>query len=237
MSDRSGHRRGVDASTRGSSSASSSSRLVVFAALNLVYALLVEAISADDDGAAVTLGILGARDRGDRHDVAAGRVRLRRAGRARRDVRRDASARSSRASRARSSRCSLAGLLAGLGIALGFLLLVAPGSVPAHDLGVIAPVIVVEKRRALELVRPLARARARARLDGLRDRAHHRSPLGRSRAALLQAAFSFLPRFLEILVGATIAQAVVAPFSAIAIAITYFRLRDAHGDAAGASSA
>jgi hypothetical protein len=46
---------------------------------------------------------------------------------------------------------------------------------------------------------------------------------------ILQAAFSFLPRFLEILVGGTIAQAVVAPFSAIALAITYFRLRDAHG--------
>ena len=48
-------------------------------------------------------------------------------------------------------------------------------------------------------------------------------------SSLLQAAFSFLPRFLEILIGATIAQAVVAPFSAIALAITYFRLRDAHG--------
>jgi hypothetical protein len=45
-------------------------------------------------------------------------------------------------------------------------------------------------------------------------------------SALLQAAFSFLPRFLEIVVGNTIAQAAVAPFSAIAIAITYFRLRE-----------
>ena len=50
--------------------------------------------------------------------------------------------------------------------------------------------------------------------------------------ALLQAAFSFLPRFLEILIGSTIAQAAVAPFSAIAIAITYFRLREAHENAA-----
>ena len=30
------------------------------------------------------------------------------------------------------------------------------------------------------------------------------------------------------LVGSTVAQAVVAPFSAIAVAMTYFRLREAH---------
>ena len=40
----------------------------------------------------------------------------------------------------------------------------------------------------------------------------------------------YLPRFLEIVIGSTIAQAVVAPFSAIALAITYFRLRDAKAD-------
>jgi hypothetical protein len=49
-------------------------------------------------------------------------------------------------------------------------------------------------------------------------------------SGLLRAAFSFLPRFFEILVGGTIAQAVVAPLMAIALAITYFRLREAHGD-------
>ena len=51
-------------------------------------------------------------------------------------------------------------------------------------------------------------------------------------SALLQAAFSALPEFLEILIGSTIAQAVVTPFGAIAIAVMYFRLREADGDAA-----
>ena len=39
-------------------------------------------------------------------------------------------------------------------------------------------------------------------------------------STLLQAAFSRLPEFLEILIGSTIAQAVVAPFGAIAIAVS-----------------
>jgi hypothetical protein len=46
-----------------------------------------------------------------------------------------------------------------------------------------------------------------------------------------------LPRFLEILVGGTIAQAVVAPFVAISLAITYFPLREAHGDTVPAEPA
>lgn len=56
-------------------------------------------------------------------------------------------------------------------------------------------------------------------------------------SAILQAAFSFLPRFLENFVGGTIAQAVVASFVAIVLAITYFRLRDAHGEPAEAAVA
>ena len=203
--------------------------LVVFAALNLVYALLVEAISSDAEGAAVTLGILGfaiavigttwlqgafvyaVRDARDgSFDSTLG----------------DVFARVSPA----VIPLLVAGLLAGLGIAIGFVLLVIPGLFLLTIWAVIGPVIVVEGTGALD---SFGRSRALVRgygwtvlvivlVTGL---------LSAIASGILRAVFSFLPRFFEILVGGTIAQAVVAPLMAIAIAVTYFRLREAHGDA------
>jgi hypothetical protein len=205
--------------------------LVVFALVNLVYALVVEAISSDAELAAVVLGIVGlatavvgttwlqgafvyavqdARD--GSFDATIGEV----------------------FSRVSSSIAPLfvAGLLAGLGIAVGLMLLVVPGLFLLTIWAVIAPVIVIERRGALESFgrsRELVRGHgwtvfAIVIITGL---------LSGIASGLLQAAFSFLPRFLEILVGGTIAQAVVAPFVAIALAITYFRLRDAKEGAVG----
>jgi hypothetical protein len=125
----------------------------------------------------------------------------------------------------------VAGILAGLGIALGLVLLIVPGLFLLTIWAVIAPVIVVENSRALD-----AFGRSRELVRG-----HGWTVFGivvivgllsAIASSLLQAAFSFLPLFLEILVGSTIAQAVVAPFGAIALAITYFRLREAAGDVA-----
>jgi hypothetical protein len=204
--------------------------LVVFASINLVYALLVEAISSDNDGGAVLLALLGlatavigatwlqgafvyavqdARD--GTFDASLGQI----------------------FSRVAPSILPLlgAGLLAGLGIALGFLLLIIPGLFLITIWAVVAPVIVVEKPgvfaafgRSRELVRGhgwtvFGIVIITALLSGIAS-------------ALLQAAFSALPEFLEILIGSTIAQAVVTPFGAIAIAVMYFRLREADGDAA-----
>ena len=203
--------------------------LVVFAALNLVYALLVEAISSDAEGAAVTLGILGfaiavigttwlqgafvyaVRDARDgSFDSTLG----------------DVFARVSPA----VFPLLVAGLLAGLGIAVGFVLLVVPGLFLLTIWAVIGPVIVVEGTSALE---SFGRSRALVRGHGWTVLAIVlvMGLLSAIASGLLRAVFSFLPRFLEILVGGTIAQAVVAPLMAIALAITYFRLREAHGDA------
>ena len=202
--------------------------LVVFAALNLVYALLVEAVSSDAEGAAVALGIVGfaiavigttwlqgafvyaVRDARDgSFDATLG----------------DVFARVSHA----VFPLLVAGLLAGLGIALGFVLLVVPGLFLLTIWAVIGPVIVVEGTSALD---SFGRSRALVRGYGWTVLAIVlvMGLLSAIASGLLQAAFSFLPRFLEILVGGTIAQAVVAPLMAIAIAITYFRLREAHGD-------
>lgn len=202
--------------------------LVVFASVNLLYALIVEAASSGDGGTAFWLALVGlattiigttwlqgalvyavqdARD--GSFDATVGKV---------------------------FSRVTpfilpllVAGFVAGLGIAVGFVLLIVPGLFLLTIWAVIAPVIVLERRppfgafgRSRELVRGHGwTVFGIVIVTGL---------LTGVASGLLQAAFSFLPRFLEILVGGTIAQAVVAPFSAIALAVTYFRLREAHGD-------
>lgn len=151
--------------------------LVVFAVVNLVYALVVEAISSDAEAAEAMLAIVG---------LAAGVL----------------------------GTTWLQGAL--------FLLTIW---------AVIAPVIVIEHRSALDSFggsRELVRGHGWTVfgivvITGL---------LSGIASGLLHAAFSFLPRFLEILVGGTIAQAVVAPFVAIALAITYFRLREEAADRA-----
>jgi len=206
--------------------------LVVFAALNLVYALLVEAISSDADGAAVSLGILGFAI------AVIGTTWLQGAFvYAVRDAR-DGSFDSTLAdvfTRVSPAVIPLlvAGLLAGLGIAIGFVLLVVPGLFLLTIWAVIGPVIVVERTGALD---SFGRSRALVRGHGWTVLAIVlvMGLLSAIASGLLRAAFSFLPRFFEILVGGTIAQAVVAPLMAIALAITYFRLREAHGDPAPA---
>jgi hypothetical protein len=206
--------------------------LVVFAVVNLAYALLVEAISNDSAGAAATLGIIG---------VAAaviGTTWLQGAFVYAVQDARDGSFDSTlRDVFVRVSPAVLpllvAGLLAGLGIALGFVLFIVPGLFLLTIWSVIGPVIVIERTRALEA---FGRSRALVRGHGWTVFAIVliTGLLSGIASGILQAAFSFLPRFLEILVGGTIAQAVVAPFVAIALAITYFRLREAHGEPAAA---
>ena len=209
--------------------------LIVFAAINLVYALLVAAITSDNDLAAVFLGLIGLAT------AVIGATWLQGAFVYAVQDARDGTFNASLGevfSRVTPSILPLlaAGILAGLGIALGFLLLIVPGLFLITIWAVVAPVIVVEKPgvfaafgRSRELVRGhgwtvFGIVLITALLSGIAS-------------ALLQAAFSALPEFFEILIGSTIAQAVVAPFGAIAIAITYFRLREAHGQAVVAAPA
>ena len=201
--------------------------LVVFAAVNLLFALIVEAISSDNGGRAFWLAILGLAT------AVVGTTWLQGAFVFAVQDARDGSFDATLGevfSRVSPSILPLlvAGLLAGLGIVAGLVLLVIPGLFLMTIWAVIAPVIVLERRpplgsfgRSRELVRGHGwTVFGIVVITGL---------LTGIASSILQAAFSFLPRFLEILVGGTIAQAIVAPFSAIALAITYFRLRDAHG--------
>jgi hypothetical protein len=201
--------------------------LVVFAAVNLLFALIVEAISSDNGGRAFWLAILGLAT------AVVGTTWLQGAFVYAVQDARDGSFDATLGevfSRVSPSILPLlvAGLLAGLGIAAGLILLIVPGLFLMTIWAVIAPVIVLEKRppfaafgRSRELVRGHGwTVFGIVIIAGL---------LTGIASSILQAAFSFLPQFLEILVGGTIAQAIVAPLGAIALAITYFRLRDAHG--------
>ena len=203
---------------------------IVFASINLIYALVVSAVSNQNDGAAAMLAVVGfaAAIVGTTWLQGAFVYAVQDA----RDGRFDATTAEvfTRVSPSIGA-LLIAGLLAGLGIALGLILLILPGLFLLTIWAVIAPVIVVEKRRALDAFgrsRELVRGHgwtvfAIVLITGL---------LSAVAGSLLQAAFSFLPEFLEILVGNTIAQAVVAPFAAIALAITYFKLQEAHGEPA-----
>jgi hypothetical protein len=205
--------------------------LVVFAALNLVYALLVEAISSDSEGAIAALGVLGFAI------AVIGTTWLEGAFvYAVQDVRDGSFDATLGDIFTRVSPAVLplvvAGLLAGLGIAVGFMLFLVPGLILLTIWAVIGPVIVLEGTGALE---SFGRSRALVRGHGWTVFAIVliTGLLSSIASSILQTAFSFLPRFLEILIGGTIAQAVVAPLMAIAIALTYFGLREAHGEPAG----
>ena len=118
-----------------------------------------------------------------------------------------------------------AGILAGLGIALGFVLLIVPGLILLTWWCLIAPVIVLEKKhigesfsRSRELVRGHAWT-----VFGIVIITVLASAIA---SGLIQSIFSFLGPFLRYWIGGTIANAIVDPFIAVALTLMYFHLRE-----------
>lgn len=127
-------------------------------------------------------------------------------------------------------RLFVSGILAGLGVCLGFVLLIVPGVILLTWWSLIAPVIVIEDRSAVEAFgrsRELVRGHGWAVLGVVMIS----TLLSIVAAALVRAAFAFLPPFGEIVIGSTLAQAIVSPFAAIAVTVAYFRLTDLKGQA------
>ena len=118
----------------------------------------------------------------------------------------------------------VAGILAGLGVAVGLVLLIVPGLILLTWWCLIVPVIVLEGKpigesfsRSRELVRGhgwtvFGIVIISAILIGIAS-------------GLIQGIFSFLPPFWRYWIGGSIANSIVDPFLAVALTLTYFELR------------
>jgi hypothetical protein len=123
-----------------------------------------------------------------------------------------------------------AGILAGFGIAIGFLLLIVPGLILVTIWAVVAPVIVIERRGVFEA---FGRSRQLVQGNGL-------AVLGvLVLLFILQFAASLVLEAIAIGVSDTvagyavaqlIASVIVAPLGALAAAILYFELRRLSGE-------
>jgi ABC-type multidrug transport system fused ATPase/permease subunit len=129
----------------------------------------------------------------------------------------------------------LAGILAGLGIAVGLVLLIVPGLILLTWWCLIVPVIVLEGKSVGESFsrsRELVRGHAWTVFGVVVVTAI----LSAIASGIIQAIFSFLGSFLRYWLGGAIANAVVGPFLAIALTLMYFTLRGL-AESAGAAAA
>jgi hypothetical protein len=127
----------------------------------------------------------------------------------------------------------LAGILAGLGIALGLVLLIVPGLILLTWWCLIIPVIALEGKAVGE---SFGRSRELVRGHGWTVFAIVIIVLLASAIAsgVIQSIFSFLNPFFRYWIGGTIANAIVDPFLAVALTLMYFHLREGAGTEAAA---
>jgi hypothetical protein len=129
--------------------------------------------------------------------------------------------------RARGSLGTLLGatLLAGIGVAVGFLLLVVPGLVLFARWSLIVPLVMLEGRTVGE-----AFSRSNELIKGRTGRVLVIGIV----AGLIQAvagfaihsAFAFLSTFASILIGGTIASAITVPYGAHVLTVLYYKLTE-----------
>ena len=130
----------------------------------------------------------------------------------------------------------LAGILAGLGIAVGLILLIVPGLILLTWWCLLVPAIVLEEKHVGESFsrsRELVRGHAwtvfgviivTAILSGIAS-------------GIIEWIFSFLPRFFRYWLGGTLANSVVGPFFAVALTLMYFALKELKEGAPAAPAA
>jgi hypothetical protein len=118
-----------------------------------------------------------------------------------------------------------AGILAGLGVAVGLVLLIVPGLILLTWWCLIVPVIVLEGKPVGE---SFGRSRELVRGHGwtVFGVVIITFLLSAIASGVIQSIFSFLDSFLRYWIGGTIANAIVDPFLAIALTLMYFHLRE-----------
>ena len=119
-----------------------------------------------------------------------------------------------------------AGLLAGLGIMLGLILIIVPGLVMLTCCCLIVPVIVLEQKpigESFGASRELVRGHGWT-VFGIIIVTWIFSAIA---SGIIQGIFGiFLNDFLQTWIGGSIASSIVGPFLAIALTLTYFKLRE-----------
>ena len=130
----------------------------------------------------------------------------------------------------------LTGVIAAVGITIGFLLLVAPGLFLLTCFCLIVPVIVFEGEHVVG-----AFSRSWRLVWGsfwtVFGVVIITAILSAIASGIIQAIFSFLGPVLRIWIGATIANAIVGPFLAVALTLMYFALKELKEGAQAAPAA
>jgi hypothetical protein len=116
-----------------------------------------------------------------------------------------------------------AGILAAIGIAIGFLLLIIPGLYLLTIWSMLIPVIVIEERSAGEA---FTRSREVVRGNGwaVFGLIVVTFLLVAVASIVIRLVFAPLPEFLDVWLGSLVAHSVTVPFAAAALTTAYFRL-------------
>lgn len=118
-----------------------------------------------------------------------------------------------------------ASLLYGIGVAVGFLLLLVPGLIAVARWSLIVPLVVIERLGVRE-----AFSRSSALVKGQTGRVLVlvivSSIITGLTSVVVRAAFGFLPEFGSVWIGGTIASAVAVPYQAHVLTVLYYRLTE-----------
>jgi hypothetical protein len=116
-----------------------------------------------------------------------------------------------------------AGIVAAIGIAIGFLLLIVPGLYLLTIWSMLVPVIVIEERRAGEA---FTRSHDVVRGNGWKvfGLVIVTFLLVAVASGVIRLVFAPLPDFLDVWLGSLVAHSVTVPFAAAALTTAYFRL-------------
>lgn len=116
-------------------------------------------------------------------------------------------------------------LLYGAGVGIGLLLLIVPGLVAAARWALIVPLVVIEGRGPRDAF-SRSSALVRGRTGTVLALVLMSALVSGVAVIVITTAFAFLPTFLAVWVGGSVAGALAVPFQAHVLTVLYYRLTD-----------